>query len=44
MAHGDYLGECDKPIPTDETAESTDVGQNIKIELKEELNLHSTTN
>lgn len=44
MAHGDYLGKCDEPNSTDETDESTTGGQNIKIELKEELNLLSTTN
>ncbi len=41
MAHGDYLGECDE---SNTTNESNDVGQNFKIELKEELALRSTTN
>ena len=45
MAHGDSLGKCDESDQTDETDESTDEGgQNIKIELKEELDLHSITN
>src|SRR3972149_6670861 len=34
---GDYWGECDGPDQTDEP----DEGQNIKIELKEELESHS---
>src|SRR3990172_8279749 len=37
MTHGDYWGECDGPDQTDET----DEGQNIKNELKEELESHS---
>src|SRR3972149_2509933 len=37
MTHGDYWGECDGPDQTDEP----DEGQNIKIELKEELESHS---
>src|SRR3989304_2450392 len=37
MTHGDYWDECDGPDQTDET----DEGQNIKIELKEELESHS---
>jgi len=41
MDHGDYLGECDE---SNTTNESDDVGQNFKIELKEELALRSTTN
>src|SRR3972149_3934998 len=36
-AHDDYWGECDGPDQTDEP----DEGQNIKIELKEELESHS---
>ena len=44
MAHGDSWGEC-KPDQTDDTDESTDgEGRNIKIELKEEIGIHSNEN
>gem|GEM_PF-2625713 len=39
MAHGDSLGKCE----SDQTDE-TDEGQNIKIELKEEIGSYSNTN
>ena len=38
LAHGDYLGKCDESDQTD------DEGQNIKIELKEEIGSYSNTN
>jgi len=36
LDHGDSLGEC-----ADQTDETDEEGQNIKIELKEELEFHS---
>ena len=41
MAHGDSWGKCHEPDQTDDT---DDEGQNIKIELKEEIGIHSNEN